>query len=251
MPAFRVRTIGRGPRLVLIHGSVTNSATWSRQRPLAEQFTLIIPDRPGYAPNEPLAQIDFEEQAAELAPLLGDGSHLLGFSYGGVISLLLAAREPQRVRSLAVIEPPCFSVARGVPAVEAIVAEMSAIWTAGITDAAVFLRRFSAAFGPSGQVPARVLPGREQGVRALMAERGPWEAEIPLAELRPQPFPKLVCSSGSHPAFEAVCDALERGLGARRLVLPGAGHGVHHAPGFNEHLTSFLAEEAATSLVDR
>jgi len=237
--AFRVRTLGRGPRLVLIHGSVTASATFRGQRPLAERFRLIIPDRPGYPPNPPLPRIDFAQQAHELAPLLEGGSHLLGFSYGGVIALLLAGERPDAVRSLTVIEPPCFGVARGVRAVDALVGEMAAIWDEE-TDPEVFLRRFSVAFGPEGQVPDRVRPGHEQGVAALMVERGPWEAEIPLGELRRQPFPKLVCSSGSHPAFEAVCDALERGLGAERSVLGGAGHGVHASPGFNERLSEFL-----------
>ena len=237
--AFRVRTLGRGPRLVLIHGSVTASATFRRQRPLAERFRLIIPDRPGYRPNPPLRRIDFAEQAHELAPLLEDGSHLLGFSYGGVIALLAACERPDAVRSLTVIEPPCFGVARGMPAVDALVAEMAEIWHEE-TNPEAFLRRFSVAFGPTGQVPNRVRPGQEQGVAALMAERGPWEAEIPLADLRRHPFPKLVCSSGSHPAFEAVCDSLELGLGAERAMLAGAGHAVHGATGFNERLLEFL-----------
>ena len=44
----------------------------------------------------------------------------------------------------------------------------------------------------------------------------------------------LVCSGGYHPAYEAVCDVLERRLDAERVVLPGAGHGVQFARGFND-----------------
>ncbi len=249
MVAFRVRTLGEGPRVLLVHGSVTNSVTWSALRGLGRRYTLVLPDRPGYSPNPPLDSIDFDTQADELAELLGDGAHVVGFSYGGVISLLLAGRNPRSVRSLTVIEPPCFGVAEHVPAVEELSRRMQALWAEGEEDPAAFLARFAASFGVEGQVPPTVQPGREQGVRALMVERGPWEAEIPLAALAGSDFSTLVCSGGSHPAYEAVCDVLAEQIGGARFVLPGAGHAVHLAPGFGERLERFLAaaEEARTT----
>ena len=228
-----------------MHGSVWNSVTWRPQHLLAARYELVLPDRSGYPPNPPLESIDFEHQARELEPLLGGGAHVLGFSYGGVIALLLADLAPEQVRSLAVIEPPAFGVAPEHPAVEETVAELRALWDAPPADAATFLRRFSAAFGEYGQVPSEVPREREQGVRALIAERPPWEARIPLAALRQAPFRKLVLSGGHHPAFEAVSDSLEQGLGAERLVLPGAGHAVHYAPGFNNRLERFLARRSS------
>jgi pimeloyl-ACP methyl ester carboxylesterase len=238
---MHVLTIGAGPRFVLVHGSVTNSVTWAPLRALADRYELVIPDRPGYPPNPPLGRIDFEEQAAELAPLLGDGAHLLGHSYGGVISLLAAAVRPEAITSLGVIEPPCFALAAGHPDVDEVVAYMSALWEKGLDDPREFLPRFSAAFGEQGQVPTEFPPEREQGVRALMAERPPWEAEIPLDELAAAGFPVLVCSSGGHPAFEAICDVLTARLAAERIVLAGGGHAVHRAPGFVELLERFLS----------
>src|SRR5213078_1792229 len=86
--------------------------------------------------------------------------------------------------------------------------------------------------------PQRELtPELEQGVRTLMVERTPWEADPPLDALRTAPFPKLVVSGGHSAAFDAVCDVLERKLEAKRAVLPGAGHSVQRlgAP-FNELL---------------
>ena len=50
-----------------------------------------------------------------VADALAGGAHLVGHSYGGVISLLAAAAVPERVRSLTVIEPPCTKVAAGDP----------------------------------------------------------------------------------------------------------------------------------------
>ena len=80
----------------------------------------------------------------------------------------------------------------------------------------------------------------EQGARAAMAERSPDQAVIPVDELASKPFPKLVVSGGHQPAFDAVCDVLEARLGAERAVLPGAGHSLPRAPGYNETLVAFI-----------
>jgi pimeloyl-ACP methyl ester carboxylesterase len=99
------------PRLVLVHGSVGNGElTFAAQRPLAERFELVLHTRSGYPPRPPLERIDFEDQAAELATELQPGDHLVGHSYGAVVSLLAAAQRPV-VASLTLGEPPAFGVA--------------------------------------------------------------------------------------------------------------------------------------------
>src|SRR5688572_27914284 len=109
--------LGSGPRVVFVHGSVGNATTaWTEQRELSERFTLAFVTRSGYPPREPLARIDFEDQAAEHAGMLQPGDHLVGHSYGGVVSLL-ATSEPT-LRSLVISEPPALGVARGAPAVD-------------------------------------------------------------------------------------------------------------------------------------
>ena len=113
------------------------------------------------------------------------------------------------------------------------------------TTRSVFLRRFLSAVGSSFDPPSPLPPELEQGARALAVERGPWEAEIPLEALRAAPFPKLVVSGGHHPAFDAICDVLERELGAERLVLPGYGHTVQRHPGYNDALADFVTRAAA------
>ena len=79
-----------------------------------------------------------------------------------------------------------------------------------------------------------------------MVERGPWEAEIPLDALAAAPFPKLVVSGAHHPAFDAICDTLERELEAERVVLPGYGHAAQRHPDFNARLADFVGAAAAT-----
>ena len=227
-------------RLVLVHGSVTNGPmTWSAQQELADRWELVVLDRPGFPPGPPVERVDFEEHAEWLAGLLHPGDHLCGHSYGGVVSLLAAVRFPA-LRSLSVIEPPATAVARGNPAADAFAAEAIQLWRDGPSDPDEFLRIFLRAVGSSFEPPSPLPPDLAQGARALRSERGPWEAEIPLDELRAAPFPKLVVWGAHHPAFDAICDALERGLDAERAVLPGAGHAAQRAPGFNERLAAFL-----------
>jgi pimeloyl-ACP methyl ester carboxylesterase len=234
---MHVGILGSGPRLVLVHGSVTNGAvTWLEQKPLAERFTLVVVDRGGYPPNPPLPRIDFELQAKELAEVLEPGDHLVAHSYGAVVALLAAAGA--ELRSLTVIEPPAFGIARGQPGVE----EFLASFYEAPHDPRGYLEFFLPLVGSTFQLPDPLPPGLEAGARAALAERPPHEAEIPLDELAAAPFPKLVVSGAHSAAFDAVCDVLEERLGAERVVLEGTGHSIPRAhPGFNEVLEGFLA----------
>jgi pimeloyl-ACP methyl ester carboxylesterase len=238
----QVERLGSGPRVVLVHGSVVGAETWSRQRPLAERWALELVTRPGFLPLEPVERVDFEADAPLVAAQLGDGAHLVGHSYGGVISLLAAAQRPEAVRSLTVIEPPALGVARGDPAADAMIARVEELWAEGAPTPEprafldVFLRTVGSSIPPVDELP----PALRRGAELLLVERPPSEARIPFAVLREAGFPVLVASGAHSPAFDAVCDVLERELAAERLVLPGSGHAVQRVPGFNDALERFL-----------
>jgi pimeloyl-ACP methyl ester carboxylesterase len=236
-------------RLVLVHGSVVNGpATWASQLGLADRFELVVLNRPGFPPNPPVERVDFEQDAELVVAELKDGAHVAGHSYGGVISLLAAARRPEAVRSLTVVEPPATRVAAGNPAADRMAEEARAWWEHGPRDdPEAFLRGFMQTVGSTRELPSPLPPELEQGARTLMIERGPWEAEIPLAALRAAPFPKLVVSGGHNPAFDAICDVLERELPAERVVLPGYGHSVPRHPGFTDTLVDFVERATSTS----
>ena len=201
------------PRLLLVHGCVVNGdATWAAQKPLADRFELVVPNRRGFPPGPDVEQVDFEDEAVWLEQFLEPGTHLVGHSYGGVIALLAAAGDPELLRSLTVIEPPAFAVARGNPAADEFMAR----------------RRGALDERPArpGRVPAR-LPRRVgappppgdfspellQGARTLMVERYPWRRRSRSTSSRATPFPKLVVSGGHSEAFEA---RLRRARGAAR-----------------------------------
>jgi pimeloyl-ACP methyl ester carboxylesterase len=227
--------------VMLVHGSVAPGwGTWAAQRPLASDHRLVVPHRSGYPPNPPLDRIDFESQAAEIASLVEPGTHLVGHSYGGVVALYAAALVPDRVRSLAVVEPPAFGVARGDPAVEELMTRLVAIFSTPDQAPRTFLERFLQAVGISRSVANKLAPDEEASVRATMVERPPWEATVPFQAIRNAGLPLLVFSGAHGTAWDAVCDVLVTELRAQRAVIGGYGHGIPRSgAAFNERLRAF------------
>jgi len=236
-------------RIVLVHGSVVGGrATWREQRRAGvEGAELVVVERPGFAPG-PLEDVDFDDHAGWLVERLVPGDHLVGHSYGGVVCLLAAARARPRgtLASLTVIEPPCTRVALDDPVVAAFAREGAALYArARDLEPEAFLRTFLEAVGSDWDPPSPLPPELEQGVEALMRERGPWEAEIPLAELASLRLPTLVVSGDHGRAYEAICDVLERELDAERVVIPGHGHNPQLSPAFTAALLDVVARAAA------
>lgn len=243
--ALEVLVSGSGPRVVLVHGSISNGPmTWSEQQPLAERFRLEVVNRRGYGKSPPPAtRQDFDEDAQDIAALLGDGAHLVGHSYGALGALIAAAARPQAVRSLTINEPPAFGLIKGNAAADEIAARTTQLRQRDIKEPRAFLEAFRANIGGPGQppLPDPLPPALEQGVRITMTGRDPSEANIPLDTLKGTTFPKLVFSGGHHPAFEAVCDFIASALKAERAAISGAGHSTPRtgAP-FNARLEAFL-----------
>jgi pimeloyl-ACP methyl ester carboxylesterase len=242
---------GEGPTVVFVHGSVLDGAmTWSAQQPLAERWRLVVVDRPGFGSSPAVDRVDFAADAELVVEILDQAKqrwgveriHLVGHSYGGVICLLAAAIRPEALRSLTVIEPPAFGVAAGDPAVDDLVAGLKDHWRQGPRESpARFLDTFLHLVGSATELPDPLPPRLEQGAAMLIVERGPWEADIALTQLARAPFPKLVVSGAHSAAFDAVCDVLERDLGADRVAIAGAGHSVPRlGEAFNQQLERFL-----------
>lgn len=224
------------PRLLLVHGSVANGdLTWAAQRPLADRFELVAPNRRGFPPGPGVERVDYEDEARWLEQLLEPGTHLVGHSYGGVIALYAAGWYPDRVRSLTVIEPPALGIVEDGRTDE-FIRRSELLWEAGPRDPEAFLRAFMEAVG--APVPSRPSPELLQGARTLMVERYPWTARPPLDEIA---APTLVVSGAHSAPFDAVCDVLEARLGARRAVLPGRGHSPQLlGEPFNDLIAAFV-----------
>jgi pimeloyl-ACP methyl ester carboxylesterase len=251
---LNVRAVGEGEPIVFIHGGFGGcQRAFDEQRELADQFRLLFVDRKGYGDSPPAERLDFDSQAADIAEVLDDGAHLVGHSYGGLLSLLAAARRPDAVRSLTVIEPPALSVARGDPAVEVFVSRLGR-WYADSKDTPAERLRphFLAAFG--FERPTAVNLGDKDRVAAITTtqEPPPFEAQVPVDLLAAAPFPKLVVSGEwdtappaareiAGRALQVVGDVLEQRLGAEQTRFAGAAHNPQLlGKPFNDRLRAFL-----------
>ncbi len=232
-PPIHITETGSGPRVVLVHRAMTTGArAWTRQAPLAERWRLVVPDRRGFGAS-PAAEIcDFEVDVVDVEPLLGDGAHLVGHSFGGLVALLLAARSPERVRSLTLIEPAGHALAPDAPDVLETVARYEHL--RGVTDPEEFLDAFLAFLGlPADGQPRPMGTRTAQHVGMAMRERRPWSATIRRATLAGHPYPVQVVSGGRGDVFDTVSDAVAcaYGPGTRRELVAGAPHDVQSVGG--------------------
>ena len=250
-----VERLGSGPQVVLVHGSIVGpERTWRKQGVLAENWTLCLPNRPGFGASPGLERGDFEQEAPLMADLLGGSSHLVGHSYGAVIALLAAGLRPQAVRSLVVSEPGLLRLAAGDPTTDAMIAQGEEMYRRGPETAPRdFLVAFRSGVHSAHETPEQLPGWLERGVRHASMERPVWHAELPWAILAAARFPKLVISGGHSPVFEAVCDRVaERLGGADRVIISGADHTIPSTgEAYNTCVDAFLtrAERQVTDSV--
>ncbi|MGX1127987.1 pimeloyl-ACP methyl ester carboxylesterase [Streptomyces glaucescens] len=102
-------TEGAGDPLVLLHGGFCTNETWGAQRPaLAARYRLFLPERRahGHTPDVdgPLSYQDMADDTVAFLDSVVDGpAHLVGWSDGGIVALLVALARPDRVRRMVVI----------------------------------------------------------------------------------------------------------------------------------------------------
>ena len=114
---------GAGDCVVLLHSSASSGRQW---RPLAEaladRFHVVAPDLYGYGrtgawPAE--TPLTLSDEAALVRAAIDASAarqtstlHLVGHSYGGAVALRFALENPERIRSLTLIEPVAFHLLR-------------------------------------------------------------------------------------------------------------------------------------------
>ncbi len=109
------RSGGSGPPLLLLHGYAQSNVMWHKVAPiLAKQFTLVLPDLPGYgwsAVPEAAADhspYDKRSMAAAMIEVMEELGHarfqLAGHDRGGRVAYRLALDHPGRLARLAVLD---------------------------------------------------------------------------------------------------------------------------------------------------
>ncbi|MDQ0791841.1 alpha/beta fold hydrolase [Streptomyces sp. B1I3] len=112
---------GTGEPLVLLHGGFCTNDTWGPLRAdLAAGHRLFLPERRahGHTPDVtgPLSYQDMaDDTVAFLETVVGGPAHLVGWSDGGVVALLVSLARPDLVRKVVAIganfrpSPECFA----------------------------------------------------------------------------------------------------------------------------------------------
>lgn len=112
---FRLRRGGAGPPILLLHGHPQTHAMWHGVAPrLAEQFTVVAPDLPGYGQSTAPPTLPDHRQASKrtMAELLVRLMQTLGFESfavaghdrGGRVAYRMAIDHPSVVTRLAILD---------------------------------------------------------------------------------------------------------------------------------------------------
>ena len=103
---------GQGEPVVLIHGFGASSYSWRKVMPdLAKEYRVVAIDLFGFGWTErpengrPFTRDDQVELVLGVMDALGvDSAHIVGHSYGGAITMALAADHPERVKSMVLVD---------------------------------------------------------------------------------------------------------------------------------------------------
>ena len=111
-----MRRAGSGPPVLLLHESPRSSAAFIPMiEAMADRFTVIAPDMPGYGGSDPLPL--YQPQIADYADVLKEMADALslervavfGRLTGAAIAIELANRHPQRVSGAVLEGCPAFT----------------------------------------------------------------------------------------------------------------------------------------------
>jgi pimeloyl-ACP methyl ester carboxylesterase len=250
-------------RLVLVHGSWVDHKQWDLVVPaLAESLRVLTYDRRGHSQSEPSSgEGTFEQDIADLAALIEQldfaPAVLVGNSFGAIVSLGLAARRPDLIRSVSVHEPPLFGLLAGDPLCAPILAAVNPRIGAVLEliargEAPAAAEQFvEVAIGPGSW--AQLPPGVQQtfinnASTFLDESRDPvWQ--IPdLAALSRFTKPlRLTHGELSPPLFPAVSSRIAAAVpGADVQTFPGTGHVPHvtHPHEFVQMVLAFARRPA-------
>jgi pimeloyl-ACP methyl ester carboxylesterase len=261
---------GDGDPVIFVHGSTGDYRGWLEHLALAaDRYRTIAYSRRGHYPNTwPADYSDCtpEAHAADLAALiaaLGYGSvHLVGHSYGALVSLVLAAQRPELVRTLVLGEPPLFSWLTATPAGEALLAAFLAdVWerARGLCQQGELeagMRIFIDGVigeGAFDQCPAPIQAVMMDNAAEMVVEleTSPEAVFSTLSreDVRTVSMPTLLLSGElSPPVFHYVTAALARSLPqAERAMIPGVSHDLGDAATFTEPVLAFLAKHGESA----
>jgi len=243
---WHLEVMGRGPALLLLHGTGASSHSFHALMPLlARHFTVVAPDLPGhgasraprrFVPSLPAMAAAVAEllEALELSPRVAVG-HSAGAAVAARMTLdgslspsllvgLAAALVPFRGVTRAVFLPAAKLLSRS-----AVAARFLALQAREVERIERLVRSTGSTLDAAGLERYRRLSMRPGHVAAVLAMMAAWDLEPLHAELPGLPA-RLLLLAGEHD--RAVPLAQQRAVaartpGARLMVVKGTGHLLH------------------------
>lgn len=242
---WHVQVMGRGPVLLLLHGTGAASHSWRDLAPLlAREFTVVMPDLPGHGFSDPLppARLSLPGMASALRALMAElaltPELLVGHSAGAAIAARMRL-DGTPAHALVSINgaflPPSgwagliFMPAARLLALNPLVPRLVS-WRAADQRA---MARLIGSTGSTLDAAGAALygklvrsPAHVAGTLAMMAG---WDLRPLLNDLSQLPVPvTLVVGQGDRTVPPAEADVVMRRLPlARRIELAGLGHLAH------------------------
>jgi pimeloyl-ACP methyl ester carboxylesterase len=114
---LRVAETGSGPSLLLLHGLFMDHSTWDPLGDLlSREYRVVAPDLPGFGQSEkppesrfPYGISAFADAVVDLYAGLELGRAILvGHALGGAVAITLAARHPELISRLVLIDALCY-----------------------------------------------------------------------------------------------------------------------------------------------
>jgi pimeloyl-ACP methyl ester carboxylesterase len=235
---------GAGEALVLLHGGMCTNETWGAQMPaFAGRFHALAPERRGHGHTPDVeGPLHYADMASDtigfLEQVVGGAAHLLGWSDGGIVGLLVAINRPDLVRKLVVVGTN-YDTSGLAPGVE----ELFAAMRPDGDDVAMF-RDAYAAHSPDGPDHWPVV---FEKIASMMAS----EPHIDPAELGRIASPTLVVVGDDDMVSLEHAASLYRAVpGAELAVVPGTSHALPmEKPAlFNEMVLDFLEHDPVPTM---
>lgn len=245
---------GQGEALVFIHGWAQDLTIWDDQVPVfSPRYQVLRYDRRGFGAST--GHADPTADADDLRILLDSlgiaSAHVLGLSAGAGAALHFGIMFPERVTSLVLYgigPPPGFPVAPPPELFAAFASWGEIARQHGLDSLRTVIFSSPLVAGPRSEGLSRRLDrlwARYEG-RDLLDPRPP-SGRLPpprMDQVDALRVPTLLVH-GDHemPFLQLVADTLTHRIpGARKVVVPGGGHGVHFAEPerFNRVILEFL-----------
>jgi pimeloyl-ACP methyl ester carboxylesterase len=249
---------GAGEPLVFLHGFLFDGRQYAAQvEALREDHRCITIDFRGQGRSGPTrGGFQIEQQAADVLEVLRqlelDGVHLVGLSMGGFVAMRLAARTPERIRSLTLVNTSAAPHARSKFPKQLALAGVARV--TGVSPAPILAGIESEMYGEAFRHdPATAAVRDEWRARWARADRVALVGTLLGFMIRPDMRPELPGITAQTLIIAGAADASlppryshemhELIPGARLVEIPGAGHSspVEAPEQVTQALREFLA----------